>query len=147
MYSWRYKEGDKFWLIFNYSKVVWDINTKFSPVSALIRFQLFTKFERHSLKNEAAIPLTIKNFSRAWQGHFFRDTLQTWQIFFFFVDAQMILLSPLDTLDCLKKWKNKKQKKMEKVSSPPVQSFLSQASFVLDPLLERRFLGIVPSTT
>ena len=50
--------------------MVWDINTKFSPVSVLIRFQLFTKFERHSLKNEAAMPLTNKDFSRAWQEHF-----------------------------------------------------------------------------
>ena len=38
--SGRDKKGksDKFWLIFNYSKVVWDINTKFSPVSVLIGF-------------------------------------------------------------------------------------------------------------
>ena len=108
MYSWRSKEGDRFWLIFNYSKVVWDINTKFSPVSVLIRFQLFTKFERHSLKNEAAMPLTIKNFSRAWQGHFLSQALQTWQICFFFVDVQMILLSYLDTSDCLEIEKNEK---------------------------------------
>ena len=108
MYSWRSKGSDKFWLIFNYSKVVWDINTKFSPVSVLIRFQLFTKFERHSLKNEAAMPLTIKNFSRAWQGHFLSQALQTWQICFFFVDVQMILLSYLDTSDCLEIEKNKK---------------------------------------
>ena len=108
MYSWRSKWSDKFWLIFNYSKVVWDINTKFSPVSVLIRFQLFTKFERHSLKNEAAMPLTIKNFSRAWQGHFLSQALQTWQICFFFVDVQMILLSYLDTSDCLEIEKNEK---------------------------------------
>ena len=108
MYSWRSKGSDKFWLIFNYSKVVWDINTKFSPVSVLIRFQLFTKFERHSLKNEAAMPLTIKNFSRAWQGHFLSQALQTWQICFFFVDVQMILLSYLDTSDCLEIEKNVK---------------------------------------
>ena len=108
MYSWRSKGSDKFWLIFSYSKVVWDINTKFSPVSVLIRFQLFTKFERHSLKNEAAMPLTIKNFSRAWQGHFLSQALQTWQICFFFVDVQMILLSYLDTSDCLEIEKNEK---------------------------------------
>ena len=88
--------------------MVWDINTKFSPVSVLIRFQLFTKFERHSLKNEAAMPLTIKNFSRAWQGHFLSQALQTWQICFFFVDVQMILLSYLDTSDCLEIEKNEK---------------------------------------
>ena len=108
MYSWRSKGSDKFWLIFNYSKVVWDINTKFSPVSVLIRFQLFTKFERHSLKNEAAMPLTIKNFSRAWQGHFLSQALQTWQICFFFVDLQSILIPLLDVYDCLKVEKNEK---------------------------------------
>ena len=44
MYHWRYKENNRFWLILNYSKVVWDINTKFSPVVVLISFQLSTKF-------------------------------------------------------------------------------------------------------
>ena len=108
MYDWLSTLNDEFWLILNYSKVVWDINIKFSPVSVLIRFQLFTKFERHSLKNEAAMPLTIKNFSRAWQGHFLSQALQTWQICFFLVDVQMILLSYLDTSDCLEIEKNEK---------------------------------------
>ena len=108
MYSWRSKGSDRFWLIFNYSKVVLDINTKFFPVSVPIRFQLFTKFEKHSLKNEAAMPLTIKNLSRALQGHFLSQVLQTWQICFFFVDVQMILLSYLDTSDCLEIEKNEK---------------------------------------
>ena len=66
------------------------------------------KWPECSLKNEAAMPLTIKNFSRAWQGHYLSQALQTWQICFFFVDVQMILLSYLDTSDCLKIEKNEK---------------------------------------
>ena len=54
------------------------------------------------------MPLTIKNFSRAWQGHFLSQVLQTWQICFFFVDVQMILLSYLDASDCLEIEKNEK---------------------------------------
>ena len=54
------------------------------------------------------MPLTIKNFSRAWQGHFLSQALQTWQICFFFVDVQMILLSLLNTFGCLRNEKNEK---------------------------------------
>ena len=54
------------------------------------------------------MPLTIKKFSRAWQGHFLSYILQSWQICFFFVDVQMILLSLFDTFDCLKSEKNEK---------------------------------------
>ena len=78
MYDWRSKASDKFWLILNCSKMVWDINTKFSPVFVLIRFQLFTKFERYSWKNEAAKRLTNLKFSRAGEAHFLSHTLQTW---------------------------------------------------------------------
>ena len=78
MYDWRSKARDKFWLILNCSKMVWDINTKFSPVFVLIRFQLFTKFERYSWKNEAAKRLTSLKFSRAGEAHFLSYTLQTW---------------------------------------------------------------------
>ena len=65
------------------------------------------------------MPLTIKNFSRAWQGHFLSQALQTWQICFFFVDVKMILLSLLETFDCLKVEKNEK-------------AFLSRYSELLD---------------
>ena len=65
------------------------------------------------------MPLTTKNFSRAWQGNFFSHILQTWQICFFFVDIQMILLSLLDTFDCLEIEKNEK-------------AFLSRYSELLD---------------
>ena len=54
------------------------------------------------------MPLTIKNFSRAWQGHFLSQALQTWQICFFFVDVKMILLPYLDASDCLEIEKNEK---------------------------------------
>ena len=54
------------------------------------------------------MPLTIKNFSRVWQGHFLSQALQTWQICFFFVDVQMVLQSYLDTSDCLEIEKNEK---------------------------------------
>ena len=39
------KASDKFCLILNYSKVVWDINTKFSPVVKLYGNPLCTKYE------------------------------------------------------------------------------------------------------
>ena len=49
MYHWRNKGNDKFWLFLNFSKVVWDINTKFWQVVVLISFQLSTKFGVPSL--------------------------------------------------------------------------------------------------
>ena len=54
------------------------------------------------------MPLTTKNFSRVWQGNFFSHILQTWQICFFFVDVQMILLPLFDKSDCLEIEKNEK---------------------------------------
>ena len=108
IYLWFYRVNGTFWLISNYSKVVWDINTKFSPVLVLMRFQLFAQFERFSSKNKTAMPLTILNFSRAWQEHFLSHTLQTWQVCFFWVDVQMIYVSLLDTSDCFKVEKNEK---------------------------------------
>ena len=38
--------------------------------------QLSTKFEECILKNDAAMPLTISNFSGAWQAYFLTYTLQ-----------------------------------------------------------------------
>ena len=54
------------------------------------------------------MPLTILNFSRAWQAHFLSNTLQTWQSCLFFVDLQLILLSLLDTCDYIEFEKNEK---------------------------------------
>ena len=100
--------SDEFWLILNYSKVVKDINTKFSPAFVLIRFQLFAKFGSDSSKNKPAMPLTILNFSRAWRAHFLSNTLQTWQSCLFFVDLQLILQSLLDVSDYIEFEKNEK---------------------------------------
>ena len=108
MYHWRNKGNDKFWLILNCSKVIWDINTKFLPAVVLMSFQLFAKFGRYSFRNWPAMPLTILNFSRAWRTHFLSNYLQTWQICFFFVDLQLISVSLLDLYDCLKVEKNEK---------------------------------------
>ena len=49
MYHWRNKENKRFWSFLNFSKVVWDVDTKFSPVVVLISFQLSTKFGVPSL--------------------------------------------------------------------------------------------------
>ena len=67
MYHWRKKENNRFWLILNYSKVVWDINTKFLPVVVLISFQLSTKFGVPSLTQNGFPAKTISNFKRAWR--------------------------------------------------------------------------------
>ena len=41
--NWLSTVNNEFWLILNYSKVVWDINTKFSPVNVPMSFQLSIK--------------------------------------------------------------------------------------------------------
>ena len=84
-------------LKYNYSKVLWDITTKFLPVKDLLRSQLFTKFYGYSLKNGAAMPLTIWNFSRAWQAYFLSNNLQIWWENTSFNDLQMIWNSVFDT--------------------------------------------------
>ena len=47
--NWLSTVNNEFWLILDNSKVVWDINTKFSPVNVPINFQLSTKFGVPSL--------------------------------------------------------------------------------------------------
>ena len=81
----------------NYSKVLWDITTKFLPVEDLIRSQLFTNFDGYSLKNGAATPLTIWNFSRGWQAYFLSNNLQIWRENTSFNDLQMIWNNVFDT--------------------------------------------------
>ena len=49
IYDWRTKASDKFWLNSNCSKLVQAINTKFTKVFLLIRFQLFAIFEGSGL--------------------------------------------------------------------------------------------------
>ena len=77
--------------------MLWDITTKFLPVEDLIRSQLFTKFDGYSLKNGAAMPLTISNFPRAWQAYFLSDTLQIWRENTSFDNLQMMWNNVFDT--------------------------------------------------
>ena len=77
--------------------MLWDITTKFLPVEDLMRSQLFTNFDGYSLKNGAATPLTIWNFSRAWQAYFLSNNLQIWRENTSFNDLQMIWNNVFDT--------------------------------------------------
>ena len=70
---------------------------KFLPVKDLIRSQLFTNFDGYSLKNDTATPLTISNFSRAWQAYFLSYTLQIWGENTSFKDVQMMCNNDFDT--------------------------------------------------
>ena len=93
---------NKFWLILKYSKVVWDINTKFSPVVVLIKIQLYFKFGASSCTKNGFPAKTIFNFKRAWRAHFLSHSLETQEICCFFGDVQIILLSFFYLLYCLK---------------------------------------------
>ena len=77
--------------------MLWDITTKFLPVEDLMRSQLFINFYGYSLKNGAATPLTIWNFSRAWQAYFLSNNLQIWWENTSFNDLQMIWNNVFDT--------------------------------------------------
>ena len=96
-YPWLSTVSDKFWVILNYSKVVWDINTKFLPVLVLIRIQLFTKFGTSSC---------TQNFKRAWQAHFLTHTHATQEICCLLADVQIILVSLFEFFDYIKVAKN-----------------------------------------
>ena len=58
--------------------MVWDINTKFSPVVVLMSFQLSTKFEGHNSLKKTAMPLGSSKWKWAWRAHFLSHTLQIW---------------------------------------------------------------------
>ena len=62
-----------------------------------MRSQLFRNFDGYSLKNGAATPLTIWNFSRAWQAYFLSNNLQIWWENTSFNDLQMIWNNVFDT--------------------------------------------------
>ena len=62
-----------------------------------MRSQLFTNFDGYSLKNDAATPLTISNFSRAWQAYFLSYTLQILCENTTFIDVQMMYNNNFDT--------------------------------------------------
>ena len=106
MYDWLSTVNDEFWLILNYSKVVWDINTKFSPVNVPKSIQLCTKFEVLSYTQNGFPAKTILNFKRVWQAHFLSHTHQTQEICCFSADVQIILLSFFELSNCLKVAKN-----------------------------------------
>ena len=119
MYDWLSRGRDKFWLILNYSKVVWDIDTKFSPVVVLMSFQLSTKFEGHNSLKKTAMPLGSSKWKWAWRAHFLSHTYETQEICCFLADVQIILLSFFDLSYCLKVAKN-------------AEAFLSRCSELLD---------------
>ena len=106
MYHWLSKGYDEFWLILNYSKVVGDINTKFSPLNVPISIQLCTKFEALSYAQNGFPAKTILNFKRAWQAHFLSHAHQTQEICCFSADVRIILLSFFKLSNCLKVGKN-----------------------------------------
>ena len=106
MYHWLSKGYDEFWLILNYSKVVGDINTKFSPLNVPISIQLCTKFEALSYAQNGFPAKTILNFKRAWRAHFLSHAHQTQEICCFSADVRIILLSFFKLSNCLKVGKN-----------------------------------------
>ena len=63
---------------FNFSNVVWDINTKFSPVVYLNRYPLCTKFEGFWCIGFGFPTKNVYNFKWTWQVHFLSYTLQIW---------------------------------------------------------------------
>ena len=119
MYDWLSRGRDKFWLILNYSKVVWDIYTKFSPVVVLISFQLSTKFEGHNSLKKTAIPLGSSKWKWAWWAHFLSHTYETQEICRFLANVKITLLSFFYLSYCLKVAKN-------------AEAFLSRCSELLE---------------
>ena len=106
MYDWLSTVNDKFWLILNYSKVVWDIDTKFSPVVVLMSFQHSTKFEGHNSLKKTAMPLGSSKRKWAWRAHFLSHTYETQEICCFLADVQIILVSFFEFFDYIKVAKN-----------------------------------------
>ena len=102
--NWLSTVNKEFWLILNYSKVVWDIDTKFSPVVVLISFQLSTKFGAFSYPHNGFPAKTISNFKRAWRAHFLSHTSEAQEYFCFFGDVHIILLSFFYSSYCKKCW-------------------------------------------
>ena len=117
--NWLSTVNIEFWLILNYSKVVWDIDTKFSPVVVLISFQLSTKSGASSYTQNGFPTKTISNFKRAWRAHFLSHTYETQEICCFLADVQIILVSLFEFFDYIKVAKN-------------AGAFLSRCSELLD---------------
>ena len=51
MYDWLFTVNNEFWTILHYSNVVWDINTKFSPVNVPMSIQRCAKRQYRLLMN------------------------------------------------------------------------------------------------
>ena len=124
MYDWLSTVNDKFWLILNYSKVVWDIDLKFSQFIVLMSFQLSTKFEGHNSIKKTAMPLGSSKWKWAWRAHFLSHTHETQEICFFFGDVQIILVLLFELSNHLKVAKKPES------SSPGVQSFLVKVTII-----------------
>ena len=80
IYLWLYRVINEFWSNLNFSRVVWDINNKFSQVNVLISYQLSTNFDIKSYIQNGFPAKTILCFSRAWQAYFLSHSHQTPQI-------------------------------------------------------------------
>ena len=119
MTNWLSAVNDKFWLILNYSKVIWDIDTKFLPIVVLMSFQLSTKFEGHNSLKKTAMPLGSSKWKWAWRAHFLSHTYETQEICCFLADVQIILVSLFEFFDYIKVAKN-------------AGAFLSRCSELLD---------------
>ena len=72
MYDWLSTVNDKFWLILNYSKVVWDIDTKFLAVIVFMKIQLLTKFGASSYTQNGFPPKLFQTL-RGLVGAFFES--------------------------------------------------------------------------
>ena len=119
MYDWLSTVNDKFWLILIYSKVVWDIDTKFSPVVVLMSFQLSTKFKGHNSLKKTAMPLGSSKWKWAWRAHFLSNTYEIRKICCFLADVQIILVSLFEFFDYIKVAKD-------------AEAFLSRCSELFD---------------
>ena len=86
--------------------MVWDIDTKFSPVVVLMSFQLSTKFEGHNSLKKTAMPLGSSKWKWAWRAHFLSHTYETQEICCFLADVQIILVSLFEFFDYIKVAKN-----------------------------------------
>ena len=87
--SWRQIEKTK-WSILNFSKVDWDINTKFSPVVNLYENPLCTENQGHRCSKFGFPAKNAKNFSWVWRGQFLSYTLQIWWEIIFFIVIKVL---------------------------------------------------------
>ena len=82
--------------ILDFSKVLWDINTKISASLDLIWRQLFTKYGGPTCTHFEFPAKTVKKFSRAWQAYFLSYNLKIWWEDISFKDIQMVFNHDFD---------------------------------------------------